>query len=107
VREISHVSEEDGELDEVARRAAHRAQGCTQVSEDLLSLRCKVIFPNQRAVAIKSGLAGDEDDAAGPHVHDLRIAGRGAKLWGIEAPNRLCLAISHNHPLGVGQSQYV
>jgi hypothetical protein len=58
---------------------ADRKQGCSQVSEDLVSLRWKI----------------DEDDATGPHVHDLRIAGRGAKLGGIEASNRFCLAFSH------------
>jgi hypothetical protein len=70
-------------------------QGCTQISKDLISLRRKVVPSDQLAIAIKGGLAGYEDYAAGAHVNDLRIAWRGAKLGRIDAPNGPCLAINH------------
>jgi hypothetical protein len=102
---MTHVAEEDGQFREIACGAADRKQGCSQVSEDLVSLRWKIVFSDQRAVAINSGLAGDEDDATGPHVHDLRIAGRGAKLGGLRRRIGSALPSAIKHPLGIGRSQ--
>lgn len=86
---MSRRNEKYGELHEVARRAADRLQGCAQVAEHLVSLRGKIVLADQITIAIESGLAGDEDDAAGADLDDLRIARRRAELGRIEAPNRL------------------
>jgi hypothetical protein len=68
---MAHVANEDSQFDEIARIAADRLQSHTQVSENLIGLRCKIIPSDQRTIAIKGSLTGDKDYAAGPHIHDL------------------------------------
>jgi hypothetical protein len=70
-RHVAHVAHEDGELDQVARRAADRLQGDVQVAKHLLGLCREVVLADQRPVAIERGLPGDEDDAARAHLDNL------------------------------------
>src|ERR1700722_3578428 len=90
-RKVSHIAQEHRQLHEIAGRAVRRLQGGTQVLEYPLGLRSKIALADKIAVAIERRLAGDENDAARAHIHDLRVAGRRAELRWIDPPNRTCV----------------
>src|SRR6195256_2085533 len=97
-REIIHVGEEHRQLHEIACGASARLQGKAEVAKYLFCLDGKIILADQAAIPVECGLAGDENDAAGGDLDDLRIAGRRAELGRIDAGNR-CFTYHSNSSL--------
>ena len=51
-------------------------------------MSCEIILADQIAIGVHSGLAGNEDDAAGHDLDDLRITRRRAEFGRIDAVDR-------------------
>jgi hypothetical protein len=90
-----HVTEKNGQFDQVGRRTAYGLKGYSEVLKDLFNLRSKIVLAHQLALLVECCLPRNEYQAASLNLHHLGIPRWRSQFGRIYLANRRGFTARH------------